>query len=219
MRRKDHIRYLGVMIDDSVSWKYHIAFISSKTSRNIGIFAKVRHFVSLQQLKQLYYNLIYPYLSCAITTRGSTYKSHLKVLQTKQNHIVRLMSFAKTYGELTESAQPLINLLEILNIENVFKLHALKFAHHWHTKALPNIFDTCLQYSKDVHCHNTRHAAKENFHRTRVRANTGKQTISYNATVIWEKLPPELKQLKRFSFIKEVKNIYSQHKTLLKDPK
>ena len=65
------------------------------------------------------------------------HKSHLKILQTKQNHIVRLMFFAKTYGEQTESAQPLINLLEILNIENVFKLHALKFAHHWHTKALP----------------------------------------------------------------------------------
>ena len=115
------------------------------------------------------------------------------------------MFFAKTYGEQTESAQPLINLLEILNIENVFKLHALKFAHHWHTKTLPNIFDTCLQYAKDVHRHNTRYAAKENFHRTRVRTNTGKQTISYNATVIWEKLPPEIKQLKRFSFIKEVK--------------
>ena len=205
LKRKDHIRYLGVMIDDSVSWKYHIAFISSKISRNIGIFAKLRHFVSLQQLKQLYYNLIYPYLSYAITAWGSTYKSHLKILQTKQNHIVRLMFFAKTYGEQTESAQPLINLLEILNIENVFKLHALKFAHHWHTKALPNIFDTCLQYAKDVHRHNTRYAAKENFHRTRGRTNTGKQTISYNATVIWEKLPPEIKQLKRFSFIKEVK--------------
>ena len=56
------------MIDDSVSWKYHIAFISSKISRNIGIFAKLRHFVSLQQLKQLYYNLIYPHLSYAIWT-------------------------------------------------------------------------------------------------------------------------------------------------------
>ena len=58
------IRYLGVMIDDSVSWKYHIAFISSKITRNICIFVKRRHFVSLQQLKQLYYNLIYPYLIC-----------------------------------------------------------------------------------------------------------------------------------------------------------
>ena len=131
LKRKDHIRYLGVMIDDSVSWKYHIAFIFSKISRNIGIFAKLHHFVSLQQLKQLYYNLIYPYLSYAITAWGSTYKSHLKILQTKQNHIVRLMFFAKTYGVQTESAQPLINLLEILNIENVFKLHALEFAHHW----------------------------------------------------------------------------------------
>ena len=106
-----------------------------------------------------------------------------------------------------------------LNIENVFKLHVSTFAHHWHTKALPNIFDTCLQYAKVVHCHNTRYAAKENFHRTRARTNTGKQTISYNTTVIWKKLPPEIKQLKRFSFIKEVKNIYSQHKTLPKGPK
>ena len=37
LKRKDYIRYLGVMIDDSVSWKYHIAFISSKISSNIGI--------------------------------------------------------------------------------------------------------------------------------------------------------------------------------------
>ena len=50
LKRKDHIRYLGVMIDDSVSWKYHIAFVSSKLSRNIGIFANFHHFLLLQQL-------------------------------------------------------------------------------------------------------------------------------------------------------------------------
>ena len=193
------------MIDYSISWKYHIAFISSKISRNIGIFAKLRHFVSLQQLKQLYYNLIYPYLSYSTAAWGNTYKSHLKALQTKQNHIVRLMFFTKRYGEQPESAQPLINLLEIFNIENVFKRHASKFARRWYTKALLNIFDTCLQYAKNVHCHNTRYAAKENFHRRRARTNTGTQTISYSATVIWEKLPPVIKQLKRFSSIKEVK--------------
>ena len=106
LKRKDHIRYLGVMIDDSVSWKCHIAFISSKISRNIGIFAKLCHFISLQQLEQLYYNLIYPYLSYAITAWGSTYKSHLKILQTKQNHIVRLMFSAKTMA----SKQKVLNL-------------------------------------------------------------------------------------------------------------
>ena len=125
LERKDHIRYLGV-----ISWKYHIAFISARISRNIGIFSKLRHYVSLQQLKQLYYNLIYPYISYAIVAWGSAYKSHLKALQTKQNHIVRLIFFANLYGEKTDSARPLINLLEILTVENVFKLHALKFCHH-----------------------------------------------------------------------------------------
>ena len=27
LRRKDHIKYLGVMIDESLSWKYHISYI------------------------------------------------------------------------------------------------------------------------------------------------------------------------------------------------
>ena len=26
--RKDHIKYLGVMIDDSISWKYHVIYLT-----------------------------------------------------------------------------------------------------------------------------------------------------------------------------------------------
>ena len=26
--RKDHIKYLGVMIDDSISWKYHLIYLT-----------------------------------------------------------------------------------------------------------------------------------------------------------------------------------------------
>ena len=87
-------------------WKYHIAFISSKISRNIGIFAKLCHFISLQQLEQLYYNLIYLYFSYAITARGSTYKSQFEDTSNKAESYceTELMFCAKTYGEQPESA-------------------------------------------------------------------------------------------------------------------
>ena len=62
LERKQCIKYLGVMIDESLTWKYHIAFICSRISRNIGIIAKLRSYLSIQQLKQIYYNLIYPYI-------------------------------------------------------------------------------------------------------------------------------------------------------------
>ena len=63
LERKDHIKYLGVMIDESLSWKYHISYTCSRISTNIGVISKLRHYLSIRQLKQLYYNLIYPYLS------------------------------------------------------------------------------------------------------------------------------------------------------------
>ena len=57
LERKQCIKYLGVMIDESLTWKYHIAFVCSRISRNIGIISKLRYYLSIQQLKQIYYNL------------------------------------------------------------------------------------------------------------------------------------------------------------------
>ena len=125
LERKDHIKYLGVMIVESLSWKYRISYTCSRISSNIGVISKLRHYLSIRQLKQLYYNLIYPYLSYAIIAWGSAYKTHLpaKRLQSKQNTVLRLMVFPKS-GPYTESALPFLNLLDVLTVNNVYRLHA-----------------------------------------------------------------------------------------------
>ena len=135
----DQFRYIGcydwwiIIIDESLSWKYeslswkyHISYTCSRIS------SKLKHYLSSRQLKQLYYNLIYPYLSYAIIDWGSAYKTHLKRQQSKQNTVLRLMFFATTSGPYTESALPLLNLLDVLTVNNVYRLHALKFTHLWH---------------------------------------------------------------------------------------
>ena len=40
LERKQCIKYLGVMIDESLTWKHHIAFVCSRISRSIGIMSK-----------------------------------------------------------------------------------------------------------------------------------------------------------------------------------
>ena len=78
LEQKDSIKYLGVLIDDKLNWEKHISFISSKISRNTGVFFKLRHYLSPSQLRQLYYTLIYPYLSYAITAWGTSTKTNIK---------------------------------------------------------------------------------------------------------------------------------------------
>ena len=103
-----------------------------------------------KQLKQLYYTLIYPYLSYAVISWGSAYTSHLKMIQVKQNHIIHVLFFATLYGKSTESALLLMNLSDILTVENSFTLQLLKFSHQWHKKQLPSRFDEHLHYASDV---------------------------------------------------------------------
>ena len=84
--------------------------------------------LSIQQLKRIYYNLIYPYISYSILVWGSVCKTYLKKIQVKQNHIVRLTFCAKTFGKEKESARPLLNLLDILTVDNIYCLEVLKFS-------------------------------------------------------------------------------------------
>ena len=205
IEKKDHIKYLGVLIDEKLSWKYHIAYVSSRIARNIGIFSKLRHYMSLAQLKQLYYSLIYPYITYAILAWGSTYKTHIKKVQTKQNTVIRLIFFAITHGKNTESALPLMKLLDILSVNSIFKLQALKFAHRWHNKELPNIFDTYFQYASDVHNYSTRYATKGNFYKPCTRTNIGKQSVSSIVVDFWQDLPPSLKNITTASFPRKAK--------------
>ena len=110
------------------------------------------------------YSLIHPYISCAILAWGSAYKTHIDKIQIKQNHSARLIFFATTYGECTESALPLLNLLDVLTVHKVYRLQIIKFTYLWHKGLLPKLFSNYFQYASDVHKYNTRYASKQNLY-------------------------------------------------------
>ena len=51
IEKKEHIKYLGVLLDEKLSWKHHysINYVCSRLARNTGIFSKLRHYMSLAQ--------------------------------------------------------------------------------------------------------------------------------------------------------------------------
>ena len=59
-------------------------------------------------------------INYAILAWGSACKTHIDKIQTKQNHSARLNFFATAYGEHTENALPLLNLLDVLTLHILF---------------------------------------------------------------------------------------------------
>ena len=60
-------RFLGIIVDEILSWKQQTDLVSRKINKSIGIIKRVRHLVITNCLLTLYYSLIYPYVSyCSI---------------------------------------------------------------------------------------------------------------------------------------------------------
>ena len=93
LERKDHVKYLGIIIDRHLSWKHHINYIALKISRNIGIISRLKHFVPLKTLLSIYNSLISPYISYGLIAWGQASKSHLEKLLILQKRAVRLINF------------------------------------------------------------------------------------------------------------------------------
>ena len=53
IKKLKYIKFLGLYIDDELSWKYHIDQVTTKISKMTGIMAKARHYLSIQTLKTL----------------------------------------------------------------------------------------------------------------------------------------------------------------------
>ena len=107
-----HVKFLGVIIDQNLTWKNHINSVLKNIIKATALIAKLRHFTNRNTLKLIYYALVYPFLTYGNLTWGNTYPTRLQKLLNVQKKFIRLITF-KSYLEHTE---PLFHKLKILNI-------------------------------------------------------------------------------------------------------
>ena len=82
-------KFLGIIIDQRLSWKSHISFVSKKISKTVGIIAKARYYLSSKLLLTLYFSLVYSYLTYRNVAWSSTYCSNLNVRLESKAYLAR----------------------------------------------------------------------------------------------------------------------------------
>ena len=56
-------KFLGVIIDEKLTWKDHISLVRSKLSKTVGILYRIIHLLNRSALFILYCSLCLPYLT------------------------------------------------------------------------------------------------------------------------------------------------------------
>ena len=67
IKREESIKFLGVLLDQHLTWKGHIKLTENKIAENIGILYKARPYLDKRALLCLYYSYIHSYLNYANT--------------------------------------------------------------------------------------------------------------------------------------------------------
>ena len=160
LERKDHVKYLGVIIDQHLSWKHHINYIALKISRNIGIISRLRHFVPLKTLLSIYNSLISPYISYGLIAWGQASKSHLEKILILQKRAVRLINFL-TFRTLAIPYFAQSNILPISML--YFKLSSI-LVPDITTNSAPQSIYNLFTSTQDIHQYNTRLASSGNYY-------------------------------------------------------
>ena len=157
---KEYVKYLGVLIDSHLSWKFHIDYVASKLSKIVGIIAHLRHFVPFNTLPSIYQSLMFPYLTFGLSAWGQAAQLHLNKLLLLQKRAICFMNFSKPRTHVV----PLFISSKILPINMLYFETMSTSMYDISNNSAPQNISTLFRKSNLIHPYKTRSSSSGNFY-------------------------------------------------------
>ena len=92
IKRSFSIKFLGILMDEHLSWIDHINTLENKLSKNLGFLYKAKPFLNAKALKSLYFSFFHSYLTYGNIAWCSTLMTKLKKIFSKQKQAIKAIS-------------------------------------------------------------------------------------------------------------------------------
>lgn len=198
IERVNEITFLGVLLQNKLSWKPHINHIKAKLCKSLAIISKVKELLNEKNVYILYCSLVLPYMTYGLEVWGNTYKTNLNPITIIQKRAIRIVNKV-AYREHTNE---LFIKLKALKLKDLVDFKTAQFMYNISHNKLPVHIQGLFQ-KRDCG-YNFR--KEEMFKKTYVRTSAKQHCVSFVGINVWSKLGQEQKDCKTLI----------QFKTLLK---
>ena len=183
------LKYLGIYIDDHLSWHDHITYICDKISKCINIMIKIKRYLGNQCLTSIYYSLIYPYFIYGCILWGNNYENPLLQLIRLQNKAIRIINDVPLQDHIT----PHYVNLGLLKFHNVVKMYTCLFLYDHLCDNKPCNFSISLV--SEQHNYSTRTATSLQLFLPYSRTNIRKFCPTVIGKYFWNDLPFSIRNI------------------------
>ena len=147
LEKVKNFNFLGLTINENLSWKPHGDKISSKISKYCGVLNRLKRFLPIDILRLIY--CIQSNINYSILSWGYDCGRLVKL----QKKAIRIM----TCSQYNSHTEPLFKVLNLLKIEDMLKLSTLNFIYKLNNNKLPTYFKSYHYHSQfEIHRRNTR---------------------------------------------------------------
>ena len=143
----DYVKYLGMLIDNNLTWNYHINDLSKKLSQVNGILSKLRYNAPLEICIQVYFALFYSKLIYGCNAWGITSEENIRSIEVLQRKCIRILTFSPYDSHV--SNQTFIDL-KFLKVRDVIKFFQLKLVYDFQCTILPTDLMELFQLSCEI---------------------------------------------------------------------
>ena len=177
-------KYLGIMINNKLTYKDQIDQICIKLMKGNLLIAKLRHFVPFEHLKNFYFAHINSHINYGSLIWGSCAKTYIHKVKRLQDKSIRLLTFQGRAYHLNKSYSE----LDILQAEKLIQLNRVYFV--WKILKNPN-----SQHMKKIFQNhgvinsNRTHSSSHKFIQPHRITEPGQKFITCIGIKNWNKLP------------------------------
>ena len=127
------VKYLGIFIDEHLSWNTHVQHLCKKLSRATGILSKLRYNAPLKTCLSVYFALFYQPIIYGCNAWSLTSEANLDKIEKIQNKVVRII----TFSDFNSPSNNLFIRLKIVKFRDILKMQHLKLAFEHSLNAIP----------------------------------------------------------------------------------
>ena len=196
LKEVDSAKYLGVYMDNKLSWNVHTNNIKLRLSKGISMLAKIRHYVPESVCRSLYFTFINSHTGYNLLNWGTAPPTYINTISAKTRKAIRIISFASK----DEPALPLFKKHSILPLEKDFELKQSIFMWKLENGLIPNSLASNFRTNRNkiIPILN--------------RLESSAKHITYAGPKIWQSLPDNIQNIAfPKSFSKAVKNYFLEN--------